>query len=178
MENNNLQIKFIDNCVRADLIPCFLKFWVPNNGCFDNKSVHDFQKGLLRKELVRARQDLKSANERLYANRQAIKNAVPEKLLPSIILHTRIARRTLRSAIQGSHSQKLLSLSEEQERPLFNVKNAVILYGLEKKPPHYVMETLSLGAKNAVIEKFQPKDVLTELDGCWATARTAVLTKK
>ena len=32
-------------------------------------------------------------------------------------------------------------------------------------PPNYVLETLSLGPKNAVLDKFEPKDVLAELDG-------------
>ena len=57
-----------------------------------------------------------------------------------------------------------MNLSEEQHRPLFNVKNTVVLHGLEEQPPNYVMETLSLGPKNCVLEKFNPHDVLVELD--------------
>ena len=48
---------------------------------------------------------------------------------------------------------------------MFNIKNTVIPYNLDSTPPKYVMETLSLGPKNAVIEKFEPKDVLAELGG-------------
>ena len=55
-------------------------------------------------------------------------------------------------------------LSEDQERPLFNVQNTVIVCGLETQPPAYVMETLSLGPKNAVLDRFDPKDVLAEVD--------------
>ena len=34
---------------------------------------------------------------------------------------------------------------------------------LKEVPPGYVMETLSLGPKNAVLEHFNPHDVLAEL---------------
>ena len=35
---------------------------------------------------------------------------------------------------------------------------------MNKAPPTYVMETLSLGPRNPVLERFDPKDVLVELD--------------
>ena len=67
--------------------------------------------------------------------------------------------------MQARHNKKLLELSEQQERPLFNVSNTVLTYELDSEPPRYVMETLSLGPKNAVLDKFKPNDVLAELDG-------------
>ena len=41
----------------------------------------------------------------------------------------------------------------------------VILHELDVTTPKYVMDTLSLGPKNSVLEKFNPHDVLAELDG-------------
>ena len=70
----------------------------------------------------------------------------------------------MRDKQQKTHNKKLLQLSDEQQQPLFNVKNTVIMYQLEKQPPQYVLETLSLGPKNAVLDKFNPHDVLAELD--------------
>lgn len=162
--NNSLRLKFIDNCIKSDVIPRFLKFRIPNNGCFDDNSVHSFQKGLLRKELLRAQDSLKLARSNLDTRRNAVKNNVPEHLLPSVALHSRIKCRTLRSIKSVQHNKKLLALSDEQEKPLFNVQNTVIAYNLDSSPPKYVMETLSLGPKNAVIEKFDPKDIYAELD--------------
>ena len=52
-----LRLKFLENCLKSDIIPKFLKFRVPNNGCFDDESVHDFQRRLLRKEIVSAKND-------------------------------------------------------------------------------------------------------------------------
>ena len=55
--------------------------------------------------------------------------------------------------------------NQEQEHPLFSVENTVILHGLDRTPPSYVMDTLSLGPKNAVLDRFESKDVLAEMDG-------------
>ena len=41
----------------------------------------------------------------------------------------------------------------------------MICVDLDRNPPKYVMDTLSLGPKNAVLEKFDDKDILVELDG-------------
>ena len=43
LQSNTLRLKYINECLKADIVPRFLKFRVPNNGCFDDKSVHDFQ---------------------------------------------------------------------------------------------------------------------------------------
>ena len=88
-----------------------------------------------------------------------------EILLPSVSFHTRIACRATRLDRAAVPNNKLLALSEEQEKALFNIKITVIPYNLDSTPQKYAMETLSLGPKNAVIEKFEPKDLLAELDG-------------
>ena len=59
-ETNRLRTKFLENCKRSDLIPKFLKFRVPNNGCFDDKAVHEFQKRLLNKEIMKAKDNNQS----------------------------------------------------------------------------------------------------------------------
>jgi len=35
-ESHRLRLKFLTNCLKAHIIPCFLKFSVPNNGSFDD----------------------------------------------------------------------------------------------------------------------------------------------
>ena len=164
LENNSLRVRFLENCKRADIIPKFLKFRIPNNGCFDEKSIHDFQIQLLKKELQKAKGDLNSWRNNLDEKRRQLSSVAPTKCLPSIAIHTRIARVKTRCKQKRTHNQKLMKLSEEQERPLFNVQNTVVLCGLETSPPTYVMETLSLGPKNAVLDRFDPKEVLAEVD--------------
>ncbi len=64
-----------------------------------------------------------------------------------------------------SHNKKLAAWSEEQERPLFSVKNTVIEYQLDNPLPAFVTSTLSLGPKNSVLDTFDQKEVLAEVDG-------------
>ena len=164
LDNNILRVKFLDNCKRADVIPRFLKFRIPSNGCFDEKSIHTFQKTLLNKELQKAKTTTQTLTTTLNERRQQLRSVVPEKALPSVILHTRIARNNSKRQQDEVHNSKLAALSEEQQRPLFNVSNTVVLCGLETTPPKYVMETLALGPKNAILDKFDPKDLLAEID--------------
>ena len=96
VECNSLRIKFLENCKRADVIPKFLQFRVPNNGCFDDSSVHNFQKRLLNKELHRAKTDLRALGSTLEERRQQLRVVVPDKTLPSVAVHTRLARRATR----------------------------------------------------------------------------------
>ena len=79
--------------MKADIIPRFLKFRIPNNGAFDPKSVFEFQKNLLRKELFRAKQDTETLINTIATKRKLIPTHVPERLLPSIAFHTLHYRR-------------------------------------------------------------------------------------
>jgi len=163
-ERNSLRIKFLQNCKQADIVPHFLKFRVPNNGCFDDQSIKQFQQKLLHKEIVKAREDQKSRISELSEQRNTIKQNAPIKTIPSIVLFTRLNRIETRKQQKATHDKKLSAWSKEQERPLFSVDNTVLAYELDAPPPEYVMKTLSLGPKNAVLDKFDPKDVLAELD--------------
>ena len=44
---NIARIEFLENCRKSDIIPKFLKFRIPDNGCFDDKAVHELQKKTL-----------------------------------------------------------------------------------------------------------------------------------
>lgn len=164
LERNNLRLKFLESCSRSEIIPRFLAFRIPNNGCFDDRAVRQFQLKLLRKEIVNAKGDVKCSAEKVCLNRKEIQQHVSQKCLPSIVLHTRIYVKNVRIDQRQKLDNKLQRLSEEQERPLFNVRNTVICYGLTKTPPKYVMDTLSLGPRNSVMEDFNQNDVLAELD--------------
>ena len=76
VESHSLRINFLENCLRSDIIPKFLRFRVPNNGCFDDKSVHDFQKRLLRKEIFAAKHDLDTSRQTLSEKRKDLQSRV------------------------------------------------------------------------------------------------------
>ena len=103
----------------------FLKFRIPNNGCFDDKSVHDFQKRLLRKELESAKEEWRKSREKLTEARQDAKRKIPFKCLPSVVLYTKHDVRQVRITRKRKLDDKLFRLSREQDRPLFNVHNKV-----------------------------------------------------
>ena len=161
---NGLRVKFLENCYKSDIIPRFLKFRVPNNGCFDDRAVREFQRKLLKKEIVSAKQDRIKLKEKITTNRTEVKRKINPKLYPSIIVQTKIFLHDQRTLQQEKLNGKLRALSEEQDRPLFDIENTVLCYGLSRPLPKYVMETLSLGPRNSVLETFDQKDILTELD--------------
>ena len=101
----NLRVRFLDNCKHADVIPRFLKFRIPNNGCFHEKTIHDFQLQLLKKELQKAKVELKSLQEKLDEKRCCLKAVVPRKCLPSIALYTRFVRWNTRSEQLKKHNK-------------------------------------------------------------------------
>ena len=164
IENNRLRLKYLEACKNADIIPQFLNFRIPNNGSFDKKSIHEFQFSLLRKEIINAKENLTTLTNRIEEKREALKRNCPSKCLPSIVVYIRISRLKLRIATRQKHNHKLEKLSEEQNKPLFSVKNTVKLCDLEETPPKYVLDTLCLGPKNSILNKFEAKDILMELD--------------
>ena len=55
-------------------------------------------------------------------------------------------------------------LSKEQQRPLFDVQDTVKICDNDIKPPQYVIDTLALGPRNAVLDEFDPKETLAQID--------------
>ena len=94
------------NCKASDIIPKFLNFRIPQNGCFDNSTVHTFQKSLLNKELIKAKEDLQNVQCKLELKRSALRDRVPVKCIPSIVLYTRLYRRDVRKRQAIIHNQK------------------------------------------------------------------------
>ena len=65
---------------------------------------------------------------------------------------------------QDMHKNKLLQLSEEQAKPLFNIMDSVKIIDVHVPIPDYVMQTLALGPKNPTLDKFDPNRILAEID--------------
>ena len=138
--------------------------WKVLNKRIISNQIHDFQCSLLRKEMFSAKENQEKITNRLAEKRSELQKKCPIKCLPSIVFQVRLKRSEIIEKTQNIHSKKLSQLSEEQNKPLFRVENTVKLCDVEETPPKYVLETLSLGPKNSVLDKFDPKDILTELD--------------
>ena len=109
--------------------------------------------------------------DRLDTLRTELVGRLPEKCTPSVVLYSTHFRRELRSKLLKRHAEKLRILAQEQQRPLFQVKDTVVLHNIDTPPPAYVMATLALGPKNSVLDSFKPHDVLAELDDLLAYCR-------
>ena len=165
VENNVQRINFLENCKKADIIPKFLKFRIPNNGCFQEEAVHQFQKKLLHQEIVIARDNIRTLRDKAVDIRKAVVRYLPVKCLSSVLFHTRLIKRETGKKVRATHNEKLQSLSVLQEKPLLNVKNTVRVLVEDLTPPSYVLETLTLGPKHAILDRFDPKAILVEIDG-------------
>ena len=61
---------FLRNCQMNYIIPRFLKFRVPENGYFEERNVHNFQKTLLRREIAKASRKLETQQAELVSIRK------------------------------------------------------------------------------------------------------------
>ena len=92
-ESCTLRLKFLETCLKSDIIGMFLKFRISNNGCFDDRSVNDFQRRLLRKEIFEAKT---SSIANVEEKRSILRTSLKDELLPSVILHSRIEKKPVR----------------------------------------------------------------------------------
>ena len=152
------------NCLQAHIIPKFLKFRIPNNDCFEPTVVHNFQRRLLKQELSKAKETVLQHNASLDAKRSALQQSIPETLIPSVVVYTRMAVHSTRNEVTTTLQKKLDNLSQEQERPLFHVQDTVKFFDIGIVPPKYVIDTLTLGPRNPVLTKFDQKEILAEID--------------
>ena len=107
---------FLQSCHKNDLIPRFLKFRIPENGCFEPTVVHNFQKRLLRKEMARASQHYAELEESIEVTRRNLREDIPEILLPYILLYDRIEKRRTLEETFISFVMKLSDLAMDQEK--------------------------------------------------------------
>ena len=164
LDKCNLRIAFLERCRDSNIIPKFLSFRIPQNGCFDNNSVEKFQRGLLLKEIAKARSTFTECTLRVEEKRDILKQKLPAKCVASAVVYSRIQRVSSRKLVAQKHDKKLKTLSLQQQKPLFNVKNTIRIVDVPINIPNYVIQTLALGPRNPVLTRFNEKDVLVELD--------------
>ena len=104
---NSLRIKFLEKCKQSDIIPRFLRRRIPTNGCFDDKTVREFQHKLLRKEIIKAKSDQSTKWEQFVQTWNAVEAALPQLLWPSISLYVHINTNTMTRQQNLVHNKKL-----------------------------------------------------------------------
>ena len=96
--------------------------------------------------------------------RNDLKAVLPEYLTLSVAFQCNSELVSMKDIVNKRHSEKINRLSKEQNKPLFNIKNSVKILDVNIPIPTYVMETLSLGPKNPVLDAYDKKLTLVELD--------------
>ena len=104
--NCQQRISFLTSCLKNDLIPKFLNFRVPSNGCFEPTTVHNFQRRLLRKEIASAKEHQKKLTETLDGTRAKLRGLSPG-IKFSLIKHLRLHIANLRLQNEKRHRKKL-----------------------------------------------------------------------
>ena len=85
------RIEFLQTCEENKVIPKFLKFRIPKNGCFNANEVERFQAKLLKIELKNAKHLLNKRRQDTEEFLSEFRPNIPAKLIPTVLLHTRIA---------------------------------------------------------------------------------------
>ena len=147
------------------MIPNFLRFRIPANGCFEPTIVHNFQRRLLRGQLLSAEYALKQATRRLTETHSDVLKSCPRSLLPSVVLRCRTQLGTSTRTLREKHQAKLALLAERQEKPLRGVHDTVRVLG-DIKPPGFVLELLSFRSKHPVLSKFDDVEFFAQFDKC------------
>ena len=152
-------------CEDNKLTPKFLKFRIPKNGCFNANEVERFQAKLLKIELKNAKHLLNKRKKDTEEFLSEFRPKIPAKLIPTILLHTRIAWLTEKEKIQAKHQDKLRQLSIEQDRPIarMNTGTITILDNI-KNVPEYVRATLANGPRHPLLTKFDEKAIAAEIN--------------
>ena len=101
---------------------------------------------------------------KVYERRNILKSVLPSTLLPSVLLFTRVTLFNTRKNVEATHTKILENLSKEQGRPMFNLHDTVKLFELDFVTPKYVLDTLALGPKNVLLEAFDHKVMLGDID--------------
>ena len=153
----------LKKCIQTD-IPAFLRFRVPNNGCFETTAVHNFQRRLLKGELNKANVTLYEHERKVNDTHEKLRQILCHTLITSVVLYSRMTVQNIHLEVTSTHQKKLDNLSKQQERPLFNVDDTIRLFEVDIHPPKYLLDTLSMGPKNPILDKFNQKELLAEID--------------
>ena len=163
------RLKMLETCKIAKLIPDFLKFRIPENGKFSNSAVFEFQIKLLKKEIFVCKENISKLNSTIIERRRALTNKIHcdennSHLLKHIVHHSNILIEKERDKIRQRLNGKLDKWSYRQDTPLCKVNGTIKFLGEITRPPDYVIETLKLGPRNPILETFDDKEVLSEMD--------------
>ena len=78
----------MENCNKSEIIPRFLIFIVPNNGCIDDQTVREFKIKLLKKEIVSVKRTIKDNVEKVSTDRHILQTHTVNNTAHKILFET------------------------------------------------------------------------------------------
>ena len=102
--------------------------------------------------------------ERKDERLKELKLLTPCVLIPSLVFYGYKESMNNWAYLMEKHEKKLKSLAVQQDRPLLVANNVLKLIDVDIPVPQYVIDTLSLGPKNPVLDTFDKNMVLAEVD--------------
>ena len=154
---------FLYECVEKNLIPKFLKFHIPSNGCFNHEMVRNFQGRLLTQELKKTRRKKMDFETKLQRNWSKLQGSVKEFLWPSIRFFVRWHCRLEMSKSKTQLLRKMHNLCFEQDRPELNT-NAYLTVLDNISVPQMVEKVLEYGPRHTVQKKLNEQHFLANID--------------
>ena len=162
-----LRVKFLESCFRSNLIPRFLqKFTFPRIDAYSLDKVERFQRQILKDEIGMAKDDVVVKERRAQKTGDMLWKAIPpdiDKVDVEMRLKSKVSCEI--NKIEKIHEKKLNHLSEQQEKPLWKLKeNTYKLIDVEEKPPEFVLNFISRGPRYPIRDKFDKMAFLAEMD--------------
>ena len=97
----NTGYNFLKNYRSADVIPKWSNFRIPNNGCFEPTTVHNFQRKSLKEELFQAKKALVEYELKVLEKKNIIKSVLPS----SVLLFKRVTLFNTRKNVEVTYTK-------------------------------------------------------------------------
>ena len=151
-----LRVKFLERCVQSKLIQMFLqKFHFPKIEAYDTYKIERFQRKILKDELDKAKKVLLEKERTAKEFRNMFWELIPHEIVKEEVdrkMYNKITTEIEKLGLK--HNRKLMHLSEQQGKPLFETnKKAYTLCDLKETPPDFVLNTISKGPRHPVRKK-------------------------
>ena len=98
------------------VIPKFLNFRIPNNGCFEPTAVHNFQRKLLKEELFKPKKALAEHESKVYKKRNILKSVLPSQSYNHQFYYSQVTLFNTQKKLLKQRTQKKTGKFVERSR--------------------------------------------------------------
>ena len=166
---------FLNECLKNGIVPNFLSFKVPQNGAFNNDETYKYQLTLLRRQIDECENCNQQHEQHLNTLRVSC-STVFSKYKLMAIRSIFILLRSLMKVKREQLSKKLKTLSQRQDRPIFDVHDSIKNIS-DITLPEMVNDVLSRGPKYAILTPFDKMGFYKDVDKIIQSKSSDICTK-